>query len=186
MASNKTPWQQPETFAWLESILQKDFYVFEYGSGASTIYFCEKVKWVGSVENVKSWFDEVSRDIKNYNLLNIDYFFKPDSGDADPKFKNDPVDYSSTSGLFGGKNFEDYVKTIDMYPNETFDLVMVDGRSRVSCLKHAQDKVKVGGFVLLDDTDRDYYNVGKNFYNESSKWEHKTLCSYSCIWRRLN
>ena len=105
---------------------------------------------------------------------------------ANPKFKDDLVDYSSKSGQFGGKNFEDYVKIIDIYPNENFDLIIVDGRSRVSCLKHAQDKVKVGGFILLDDTDREEYDKGKSFYNDSLKWEHKTLGAYSCIWKRLS
>jgi hypothetical protein len=34
---------------------------------------------------------------------------------------------------------------------------LVDGRARPACLVHGMPKVKVGGLLVLDNSDRDYY-----------------------------
>ena len=43
------------------------------------------------------------------------------------------------------------------YPDGHFDLVIVDGRARPSCVFHAMSKVRAGGYLMLDDTDRQRY-----------------------------
>ena len=40
------------------------------------------------------------------------------------------------------------------YPDDTFDVVVVDGRERVRCFQHSVAKVKPGGLLILDDVDR--------------------------------
>jgi hypothetical protein len=55
-------------------------------------------------------------------------------------------------------NFESYVKTIDDYADEHFDLVVVDGRARTACVLQALPKVRRGGFLLLDDSYRGEYS----------------------------
>lgn len=60
-------------------------------------------------------------------------------------------------GEFKDLNFETYVKSIDKFPDNYFDLIIVDGRARPSCIKHAMNKVKTGGVLLIDNADRTYY-----------------------------
>ena len=60
-------------------------------------------------------------------------------------------------------SFKKFVTTIDQYPDHYFDLVFVDGRARNSCIKHAIPKVKNGGYILLDDSDRKSYQKGKDY-----------------------
>jgi predicted O-methyltransferase YrrM len=56
-------------------------------------------------------------------------------------------------------NFERYVKSIDTFENETFDMVVVDGRARPSCIKRAIPKIKSQGLLVLDNSDRKYYLI---------------------------
>lgn len=60
------------------------------------------------------------------------------------------------SGIESGY-FDEYVNVAEKYPNATFDLVIVDGRARVECATHALPKIKPGGMLLLDDSDRPRY-----------------------------
>jgi predicted O-methyltransferase YrrM len=45
------------------------------------------------------------------------------------------------------------VTQIDAFPDGAFDVVLVDGQARPSCLKHAYTKVKPGGMLILDNAD---------------------------------
>jgi hypothetical protein len=60
--------------------------------------------------------------------------------------------------------FTEYVRRIDSYPDESFDVILIDGRSRPSCIKHAICKLKVGGAIILDNADRERYNLAKRKY----------------------
>ena len=51
------------------------------------------------------------------------------------------------------------MKQIDQYPDEYFHIVVVDGRARPSCISHALKKVKKGGYLIVDNSERDYYLV---------------------------
>ena len=50
--------------------------------------------------------------------------------------------------------FDDYVAAINDELDNSLDLVIVDGRARVECVRRAMPKVKPGGLLLLDDTGR--------------------------------
>jgi len=71
-------------------------------------------------------------------------------------FEN-PDDYISSGEHFAGKNFEAYVKSIDRYPDSHFDIIVVDGRARPSCIKHSIPKLKRDGWLVVDNSDRTYY-----------------------------
>jgi hypothetical protein len=49
---------------------------------------------------------------------------------------------------------------IDKYPDCTFDIIIVDGRSRNHCIDHAIQKLKSGGSLILDNAERDEYIPG--------------------------
>ena len=53
-------------------------------------------------------------------------------------------------------------------------MILVDGRARISCLKRAQSRVKPGGYIMLDDAERKYYNPGKALF-DGDDWEEIVL-----------
>jgi len=53
---------------------------------------------------------------------------------------------------YPGMSFDGYVKTIDAHPDETFDLILVDGRARADCSKRALCKIRKGGYLMLDNS----------------------------------
>lgn len=53
-----------------------------------------------------------------------------------------------------------YYNVCQRYPDETFDIVLVDGRNRKGCIRESALKVKPGGLLLLDDAEREYYKLG--------------------------
>jgi hypothetical protein len=54
-------------------------------------------------------------------------------------------------------DFEGYVKAIAECADDSLDLVLVDGRCRAACVLEAAAKVRPGGLLVLDDSDRDRY-----------------------------
>ena len=67
-------------------------------------------------------------------------------------------------------NFKEYVSSIDGFPNEYFDMILIDGRSRFSCWRHCRNKIKDGGYVVLDNSDRkNYYKMKEEI--RSLGWE---------------
>lgn len=68
-----------------------------------------------------------------------------------------PRAFTLPTGRYANASFEEYVKSIEEYPDESFDLVLVDGRHRSFCIPHAIPKVRPGGYLMLDNSDRRGY-----------------------------
>jgi hypothetical protein len=164
--SQEIPWITFPAIRFLKAFLSKEMRVFEYGSGGSTIFFSQRVKEVVSVEHDPKWKSLVVESIDKKELKNCSIFLILPEESAHSKNDLDPEDidsYKSTDGANLSKTFRDYASSIDKYPEEYFDLILIDGRARPSCFKHAVPKVKRrGGIIMLDNTDRDYYlkNIG--------------------------
>lgn len=54
-------------------------------------------------------------------------------------------------------DLEAYIHAIDAEPDDSFDVVAVDGRKRLPCLRQAIRKVRPGGLLVLDDVHREQY-----------------------------
>jgi predicted O-methyltransferase YrrM len=65
--------------------------------------------------------------------------------------------YVSSSDRYEGLSFRAYAQVIDDYPRRFFDVVVVDGRARPSCFKHAVEALAPGGLLVFDNTERDHY-----------------------------
>jgi precorrin-6B methylase 2 len=137
---------------WLRAYLRPGMRVFEYGSGGSTVFFASRTAQVVSVEHDTAWYARTEERLRALELTNCTYVLQPPEAGADARF-------SSTDDRYRGMNFEAYVRTIAAYPDHDFDLVSVDGRSRVACVLEALPKVRKGGFLLLDDAYRDEYSA---------------------------
>ena len=138
--------------------LKSGMKVFEYGCGGSTVYLCERASSVVSIEHDREWFAILSGKIRELNLVNWNgKMIEPESAGIATKSIADPDEYGTADEKLSTYRFRNYAAAIDAFPDGEFDWVLVDGRSRPSCVKHAIPKVKAGGYLLLDNSDRDYY-----------------------------
>src|ERR1035437_1514773 len=143
----------------LKSNLNNKSKIFEYGGGGSTLFFVKRANEVITVENDQDWFQILSQIIKDKKYTNWKGSFKlAQKGDlvAQPDQAN-PEHYSSEDEKSTGYNYKEYVTFIDNYPDNYFDMVLVDGRSRSSCIMHSINKIKKGGFLILDNSERNYH-----------------------------
>ncbi len=147
--------------------------VFEYGSGGSTIYFGQRASEVYSVEHEPAWYDRVQVELSLRGMTNVFCLLvQPEpNGRQNTASVADPKAYASSDERTAGMNFENYVRTIDRFPDGYFDLVIVDGRARPSCLAHAMRKVRMGGILLLDQSERPHYLSNILELKDRSRWQ---------------
>lgn len=156
--SDEQPWITFDAIQHLEEKVEPIHKVFEFGSGGSTLFFLKRCQVVVTVEHDAEWFILLKKLIEDKQITNwVGYLVEPERGDlVESPCVSNPDHYSS--GGVGDFNFRKYVSSIDSYPDEYFDIILVDGRSRPACIKHAVPKLKKGGLIILDNADRSYYN----------------------------
>ncbi|WP_148264419.1 class I SAM-dependent methyltransferase [Roseobacter litoralis] len=107
-----------------------------------------------SVEHDTEWFGLASKAITALG-----------EGQTQPTLKlcvPDPAEapaYASGRQEYSAQSLETYVKAIDDFPTAYFDLVVVDGRARMACLRKSVERVAPGGVVLLDNSDYARYQA---------------------------
>lgn len=156
---DEQPWITFEAIDFLKTHLKSSDKVFEYGGGGSTLFFAKRVSEVVTVEHNEEWFKILSDVISQKQIKSWKgNFVLPEKGDlfTPPDF-SDPVHYSADDANSVGYNYKKYVSVIDSYSENYFDCILIDGRSRPSCLKHSLPKLKKGGYLVLDNSDRAYY-----------------------------
>lgn len=128
------PWVTYSFIDFIKGRLDKTMSLLEYGSGNSTMFYAARVKSVKTVEHNKEWFDIVSKQLPS----NVEIeFIELETGGAYSQY---------------GKQFP-----------STFDIVIVDGRDRVNCLKNSVDSLTTRGVMILDDSERERYQDGIKF-----------------------
>lgn len=134
--------------------------VFEYGSGASTLYWLDKGAEVVSVEHNPKWYDLVSNHVEESTRADRKLVLAQETNWSN-EFDSDQVSDSTmyVSERYSGVHFEDYVRQLDHYPPSSFDIIFVDGVARPSCIAHGADKVKSGGILVLDNSERPRYQL---------------------------
>jgi hypothetical protein len=165
---SKIPWISFKAIDYLKSIDNPDMAVFEYGSGGSTFFWASRAKQVISVEHDEKWFALVKEKIEMEHLQNVQYFLRtPDAFNGNKlSDRSDYVsNYLSFDEAYMDFEFSSYVKEIDKYPDYYFDVIVVDGRARPSCIQHSLNKVKQSGYLIIDNTEREYYLKPFNFSN---------------------
>jgi hypothetical protein len=192
---DKQPWIAFAAIRFLESILRKDMRVYEYGSGGSTLFFAARVQEVISTEHNKDWYLKVSEEIIKKGLSNCNLrLFEPVQAPTAVQNASDPDSYSSGDEQYRGMSFREYASSINSYPDGYFDIVFIDGRARPSCFKHAESKIKHGGYLILDNAETPYYS----FIHDAAgnkKWKKRDYFglfpylyhfSETCIWQKVN
>jgi len=147
------PWINYRAIEHLDNLISPGTRIFEYGSGASTAYWVKRGCVVTSVEHDRDFFGKIGAETGRHAAVVL----------LEPKAERNPSDHAPASlhsfhsSDFPGFSFEDYVRFIDRFPDESFDLILIDGRARPSCINSAVGKVKRGGVLVLDNSDRKHY-----------------------------
>ena len=135
---NPIPWMNFPIVKLLENRLSHDLDLFEFGSGHSTFFYASKVRSVTSVEYDEKWFDLIKQQApENVSLI----------------FKEKDVDGN-------------YCRTISS-TGKQYDVIIVDGRDRVNCIKQSVAAVSSRGVIILDDSQRNDYEEGIAFAKRS-------------------
>ena len=145
----------------LKELIQPDFQVFEFGGGGSTLFFCRRAKHVVTVEDHAEWFSKLQEIVQAKNYHNWEgYFVEPEKiVDQRPRSFEKPADFVSGAKGLSHLSYERYARAIDPFPEEFFDLILVDGRARPSCIMQALPHLKSNGMLVIDNTERAYYTT---------------------------
>jgi hypothetical protein len=189
---DQTPWITYGAIHFLESHLRPDMRVFEYGSGGSSLFFARRVREGISIEHDPAWAAEVKQALVDQRLANWTVQLVEPSNDGSGGDPSDPASYTSSDAPQVGRSFRAYAAAIDKFPDDSFDLVMIDGRARPACFVHARPKVKPGGWLLLDNADWPGYRYVHRELDRLG-WPSRTFAgpspygfnfSETCSWRR--
>lgn len=154
MAALDLPWWTFAAIREADEFLKSrpDARVFEYGSGASTIWLARRSGSVISIEHDRDWHGVVSQQLcsfPNATLRLIEPDPEPQAG------------YLSEKGNWAGRSFREYVSAIDQEPGQ-FDLIVIDGRARSACLRHSSNRLAPGGVIVFDNSNRARYRSAIN------------------------
>lgn len=161
--ANRVPSFDPGVTEILEGALNDKARVFEFGTGGSTIWFAKRVAKLVSVEYNPDWFKVLKQGFKeDFGGVPANVTLLLKSGFSDSRWL-----LSQTTKQQVGREFVD---SISEFPNSYFDLVVVDGRARMACMAKSKPKVKLGGVILLDDSQREHYTAGINLMADWGGW----------------
>jgi hypothetical protein len=190
---SKLPWISFPVIDFLKENLTAESKVFEFGGGGSTLFFLDRAKEVVTVEHNKEWFDIIESHIQNKTSW-TPIFVEPEKcSDFDSTQFSNPDAYYSSDKDYVNKSFKNYASSIDTFSDNYFDVVLVDGRVRPSCMKHSISKVKKNGYLILDNSDRAYYltyffKKDAHLFEEVINFSGPTpFCSWfnrTSIWRK--
>jgi hypothetical protein len=120
-AGKPLPWITYPAIAFLLQLDLSDKKVFEYGCGASTIFWSGLAKHVDSVEDNEAFCREIWPALPPNCHLSLEPF---------------P---------------EEYIHAV--VRGAPYDIIVIDGHSRVRCSEVAAKYLKPGGFIILDNSD---------------------------------
>ena len=125
------PWLTKDAIIFLTIFLKENpnAQILEFGSGASTIWFAKHTNFLTSIEHDEEWYHKV----KSQLILDNCY----------------PVDYRLIE--------ENYYIAPITFPNEHFDLILIDGQTRMKCINNSLPKLKKAGILMLDNAERHSY-----------------------------
>lgn len=125
------PWLTEEAIVFLDQFCKnnKDAKILEFGCGASTIWLSKRTNNLITIEHDKIWCDSIANLLNHVECNTVDLKLIP----------------------------RPYYSICETFPDNYFDLILVDGRDRVKCIQYAINKVRPGGVLMLDNAERKYY-----------------------------
>jgi hypothetical protein len=118
------PWFTYPAIDFIKQLDLRELRVFEYGSGASTLFWSMRTKEIISTESDKEWFEEIAAS-------------------STPNMKV----------ILASNGVESYVSKIVEHGMFDIIVIDGTGDSRLACSQLAPKHLKPGGFVILDNSD---------------------------------
>ena len=152
------PWYAFEAIEFLKTNLTKNHTIFEFGCGASTLFFASKVKKVISLESNRRWFEIITSTLKNSGdfLLEKNYF---SSANCEIFLMEDALDR---------EEYQNFAKNYSQKNHLKFDFVIVDSLKRFECVKNSFETIKNDGYLILDDSERPNYKKIYDFLQKNN------------------
>ena len=159
------PWWSYKSIKKVESLLNSNLTVFEWGSGGSTVFLCHRVKSIVSVENDYNWTIKVNSALSSINAKNAKVIQKEINLQSAECFLKCP-----------------YAKEI----SNKFDLIVIDGEDhfnseshwseRENCFDLSQQSINKKGIIIVDDAWRYPAILGKSKAKKILKLESIGPC----------
>jgi predicted O-methyltransferase YrrM len=111
----------------IAGLLTPETRMVEFGSGHSTPWFAARVGSLLSVEDDPDWHARVSALLAERGFENVRHELRDAAGYAD----------------------------LSYFAGASLDFVLVDGTDREGCVRAAAAKLKPGGYLYLDNSDKD-------------------------------
>jgi SAM-dependent methyltransferase len=151
------PWIVPAAIGFLRRRMRSDWSVLELGAGRSTPWFARRAARVISVEDNEFWHGWVRARLDEERLHNVELRLRP---------------------------LEEFPAEVDALQDGAFDLVVLDfleapAVSRIDVLDPAMKKVRPGGYLLLDDSDRPGYSEA---FEQLSGWRFRKFVGVKDGW----
>ena len=121
------PWVTYPFIDFIIPRLNKNFTIFEYGAGNSTLFYAKYVKRIIAVEHNRDWLEKIKKILPE----NAEIIFKDDK-----------------TSLYE----ESVAETKDNY-----DIIIIDAQKRIECMKYSIENLNEAGVIILDDSDRIEY-----------------------------
>lgn len=176
--NRNTPWLCITAIEFFKKYLTNDMKGVEFGSGRSTAFFCSRSGFVVSIEHHKGWYDQVEQKLKNRGVKNVDYRYIPAQSEEEPMELPDfygEWDINEGDYMFRKKYFN-YFNALDDFAPQFFDYILVDGRARPECVFTSVSKLKSGGLLVLDNSERARYSI---VFDKLANWKSYTCTSGS-------
>lgn len=113
---------------------KSDAKVLEFGSGSSTIWISKLARKLVSIEHNVRWYERIKNYLEQEKIEDL----------VDLRLLPKPYD-----------------RVCQEFPDESFDLVIVDGSDRLKCLEASIRVLKPGGVLMLDDAQRKPYKKAR-------------------------
>ena len=157
------PWINYVVIQFLHHYLKPNMRVLEFGAGGSSVFFLKRKVMLFSIEHEESWLNKVHENLAPKYLKNWtpNYIKSSNTNDQVPVAK-------------------DYLSNIESIDDSSIEIALIDGRHRVECINQSIPKIKPGGCIILDNSDRPAYAVAYQLLN---KWSLKET---SCITNASN
>lgn len=150
----KRPWMSRSEYRLILEHLEPHHTLFEWGAGFSTAFFAPHVQQVHSVEHNEVWYHRVQHHAREQQLSNISLHLRP----PDEPLTGTP-NYERTSDA-RYRQFASYIQDIGARDVNTFDRVLIDGRSRPECAREALPHLHSESLVFIHDFyNRDAYHT---------------------------
>ncbi|MGI8879041.1 MAG: class I SAM-dependent methyltransferase [Jatrophihabitans sp.] len=152
LAALDVPWWTYRASAFVERWIRsrtEPVRVFEYGSGASTVWLARRAAEVHSVEHDATFAREFAPMLAGQRSARLQIV---------PAVPSRSPSISSAKEGWRGLDFSDYVAAIDGVDGD-FDLVVIDGRAREACLRKALPRLHREGIIVFDDSWRRRYRA---------------------------